>query len=154
MALMLKKTTANETIKVVCRLDDAIPKDISDADFQLYQESLDESFLNLKAVPTRFVLRLNLPYAAQKTVTSEQIGVTADGKAEVRLGFMLEDVRCSLVDIENPPTVPEEDKLLYAKEGDGFASKELISRLHGAGIVTELFAARQAAVGRLSAPKK
>ncbi len=153
MAIKLSRSTATDTLKVVCRMDDAVQCD--DEAFANYQKTLDETFLGvMSSEPTRFVLRVHLPYAAQKTVTSEQLSIGADGIPQIKLGFMLEDVRCSLIDIENPASVAEGAKILYTRDSDGFASKELIAQLHSAGIVTELFAARQAAVQRLLPPKK
>jgi tRNA U55 pseudouridine synthase TruB len=36
-----------------------------------------------------------------------QMGIGETGKAEVKFGFLMEEIRCSLVDIVNPENIPE-----------------------------------------------
>ena len=109
--------------------------------YQRYLETLDESLLCLKpeSVPTRFVMRRILPYEAAHKIKSAQAGMNDEGKMEVRMGYIMEEVRASLVDVRDPGT----DALAFKRDSDGRASKELISLLESVGIVNELYAARQ-----------
>ncbi len=141
--MALKLGSVADVFKMVSRHDDAISEDITDEEFELYQATLDESHLRLSAEPTRFVIRRTLPFAAQQEVTNQQVKVGRDGKPQVNFGFMLEEVRCALIGIENPSTMAEEDKLEFKKDADGYASKELIAKLNAAGVVSEIYSAKQ-----------
>lgn len=133
-------TGNDELIEVICSKDEAVSCD-SDT-YQEYLRTLDESLLGLKSdlKPTRFCLKRTLPYAAAQRVRNQQLGYK-DGDVEVRLGFILEEVRASLVDIKDPG-----EGLEYKKDGDGGASKSLIEKLDAFGIVQELYTARQSAM--------
>lgn len=135
--------SSSDVVKVISRHDDAIADDLTNEEFDLYQESLDESHLRLKSTPTRFVIRKTLPFGAQQEVTNQQVKIGNDGKPQVNFGFILEEVRCSLIGIENPEEIPEDQKIIFKKDADGFASKELIAKLNAIGIVSELYSAKQ-----------
>lgn len=141
--MALKLGSVADVFKLISRHDESLADDLTDEEFELYQESLDESHLRLKSEPTRFVIRRTLPFAAQQEVTNQQVKVGRDGKPQVNFGFMLEEVRCALIGIENPSDMPESDKIEFKKEADGFASKELIAKLNAVGIVSEIYAAKQ-----------
>lgn len=146
MALSIE--VKKEYLKVVSSKDPCVgPK----ADYTTYIESLDEALLDMAAdaVPTRFVMRRVLPYSVTQKIKSMQSGVGDEGKMEIRLGFMMEEVRAALIDVENPGS----DSIKFEKDKDGYASKDLMVILEGVGITNELYAARQNAVG-VSAPKK
>ena len=127
--MAIKINSALDIFKVISRQDEALPEDLSEEEFELYQSTLDETLLRLKGEPTRFVMRRTLPYGAQQEITNQQVKVGRDGKPQVNFGFMLEEVRCSLIDIENPADIPQEEKVEFKRDGDGFASKELIAKL-------------------------
>jgi hypothetical protein len=129
-----------ELIEVICSKDEAVTCDL-DA-YQEYLKTLDETILGLKPEiqPTRFCLKRTLPYAAAQRVRNQQLGYK-DGDVEVRLGFILEEVRASLIDIKNPGAGLE-----YKKDGDGGASKTLVEKLDAYGIVQELYTARQSSM--------
>lgn len=139
MALKINKN--QETIKVITRMDDALPEDLSEENWSLYIDTLDESVLGLKGEPTRFVLRVHLPLAAQKAILNEQATVSSTGQVQINIGFMLEEVRAALVGIENP--VNTNDPIDFKLENDGLASKELIAMLQTAGVVAFLMGIRQ-----------
>jgi len=141
MAVLINKS--NEALKVVLRRDDAIPEDITDEVFEQYKKTLDESLLKLTKEPTRFVLRKQLPFGAQQSIANHQIAIGVGGKPTFQFGYMLEEIRCALMDIENPAYLTEDDKLTFKKAEDGFAAFELIAMLNTAGVVAELFATRQ-----------
>jgi hypothetical protein len=136
-----------ELVEVICSKDESVTCDADS--FQEYLKTLDESLLGLNPdiQPTRFVMKKTLPYAATKKIKNEQIGYK-DGEMELRLGFIIEEVRTALVDIKNPGSGLE-----FKKDGDGGASKSLIEKLEAAGIVQELYTARQSAIKSVT-PKK
>ena len=140
--MAVKFSSEADVFKLISRHDESIADDLTDEEFELYQETLDESHLRLKSEPTRFVVRRTLPFAAQQEVTNQQVRVGRDGKPQVNFGFMLEEVRCALIGIDNPADMVE-DRLEFKKEADGFASKELIAKLNTVGIVSEIYAAKQ-----------
>lgn len=137
MALILD--SGKETIKVIASRDGAITS--GDEGYKVYQETLDEVALGLKGEPTRFVLRKTLSFDGGQKIKTEQAGVDpATGKISVKLGYVMEDIRMSLIGVDNPGSPSVE----FKKDSDGYASKELIALLEANGIVNELFAARQA----------
>ena len=145
--MALSFSNDQELVEVICSKDESVSCD-SDS-FQEYLRTLDESLLGLNPdlAPTRFVMKKTLPYAATKQIKNEQVGYK-DGEMELRLGFIIEEVRTALVDIKNPGAGLE-----FKKDGDGGASKSLIEKLEAAGIVQELYTARQSAIKAVN-PKK
>jgi len=147
MAVILN--SKRETFDVVLSIDSAL--DMTEDEFKIYSETLDESLLKFKEgeLPTRFVMRKVLPFALAKKVQNEQMA-TVNGQMQVQLSFMCEEVRAALVDIKNPPNVPEDQQIKFEKEKDGGASEKLMELLISAGVVNELYTARQAKVGNMS----
>jgi hypothetical protein len=141
--MAIKTNSVADIFKVISRHDDAIPEDLTDEEFELYQATLDETHLRMASEPTRFVVRRTLSFTAQQEVTNQQVAIGRDGKPKVNFGFILEEIRCALIDIENPADLPEDQKLLFKRDADGFASKELIAKLNAIGIVSELYTAKQ-----------
>lgn len=141
--MAIKLPGKNDLIKVVSQVDGALVKD--EEAYKMYQKTLDESYLTFKPneEPTRFVLKKVLSYDAAQKVKNEQTRVV-NGQISVQLSFMAEDVRLSLVDIENPAYLNDLEKILYKKDSDGGASKELMSLLEAADVVNDLYTARHA----------
>lgn len=129
-----------ETFKIVSRRDDSVGCD--EATYSQYLKTLDESLLELKTEsnPTRFVLRKVLPFAARQRIKNEQISYKGGSDVEIRMGFVMEEMRAALVGVENAGS----PNLEYKKENDGLASKELIAVLDAYGILDELYLAYQA----------
>lgn len=152
MAIKLSNNSVN--LKVICRIDSAIPEDLTDSEWDLYQNSLEESHLRLTEKPTYFIMKKSLNFGAQQNIVNQQINIDATGKPNLQLGYMLEEVRCALVDIENPSTIPVEEHIKYVKEIDGYASKELIAQLNSVGIVSQLFSIRNNIVNKGFSPTK
>ncbi len=131
---------ARDSIKVIAREDSAIPENISDEQWAEYMRTLREDFLGCTEAPTRFVLRRTLPFDAQTRIQGMQI--KWEGKeGRLDMGYMLEEVRCALVGIENPPGCT--DPIEFKTDSDGYAAKELVAYLAQTGIAQQLFAARQ-----------
>jgi hypothetical protein len=141
MALKLRELP--EHIKVIAQLDEAIGENITSEIYDNYLTTLDESLLNLKAgiEPTRFVLQLSLEQKAHSKVMDAQMGLDNNKDMQIKLSYMLEEVRVSLINIENGEGI-----LAYKKDKDGYACKKLIGILKDNEIVTQLFNARQNAL--------
>jgi len=142
--MALKLPSRNETFKVVLRLDSAIG--CQPDDYDRYLDTLDESVLQLQEEPTRFVMRKVLPYRLASGVQDKQFSFKK-GEVEVRSSFMLEEVRCSIVGIENPPHLSSDERLEFKADGDGGASEDLMAVLGASGLVMDLYRARQTANG-------
>lgn len=154
MALVLE---IKETIEVISRRDDAVGCDAEA--YKDYLDGLDETKLQLKegVEPTRFVLRKILPYAIKQRLKNDQLSMRANSNAktaddmsvEVRMGYVLDEIRAALLDVKNPG-IPE---LKFEKDSDGLASKKLVSLLESYGIMDELHTAFAKATSAL-VPKK
>lgn len=154
MAISVSST--KETFKVISRRDDALASDLTDEEWDAYKETLDEKSLRFVEgqTPTRFVMRASLSFGAKQSIANQQVGINASGKPVFQFGFTLEEVRCSLVDIENPADLPESSKILFKKGPDQLhASEELIAFLDDLGIASELYAARQTKIKALPSKK-
>ena len=117
-----------------------------------YLKDLDESRLRFvpNSEPTRFVMKKILPYKLAMKVKNHQVAVEA-GKVKFQSSYMNEEVRCSLCDIEQPE-VPEhlKDRLIpWKQDGAGGAAESVMEFLEAAGVVTDLFNARQNAIGNI-----
>lgn len=147
MAVLL--ATKRDTFDVIVSIDTSL--DVNEDQWNLYKETLDESHLKFKEgmQPTRFVMRQVLPFALAKRVQNDQM-TTRNGAMEVQLGFISEEVRASLVDIKNPPDVPEDQHIKFEKDKDGGASEKLMELLIAARLVEELYSARQVKIGKMS----
>jgi hypothetical protein len=153
MAINLSALT-KETIKVIVKSDSALA--FPDEDYQAYLDGgLDESKLRLKEgdSPTYFLMTTVLKYGLAQKVKNAQTTIK-DNAVKLQFSFIDEDVRCSLVGITNPATLPQEQWLKFEKAGDGGASEELIELLIAAGISMELFTAKQAYLSNRSNLKK
>ncbi len=103
---------------------------------QDYLKTLDEKFLNLKEgiEPTRFILKGELDWQGSKALMDSQLEIKGK-EASFKMGSILDEVRYSLIDIENG------QGLEYKCGEDGYTSQDLIAALHAVGIVMELWTA-------------
>jgi hypothetical protein len=156
MALKLS-TIADGTIEVIARIDSSLPADLTDDEYNKYLENLDETILRISGddKPTRFVMRRVLPYALAQKVANKQLKLI-EGNLQPQLGYMTEEVRCALVSIKNPDTVPADEQLKFERASDHGASEDLIARLMSCGVVMNLYHARTNALQNKSKsdPKK
>jgi|GEM_PF-6405303 len=141
--MALKLPSKSESFKVVMRIDSALGEG---ADYEAYLESLSEEHLKLVEEPTRLVMRKVLPYRLAQGVQNQQFSYKG-GEVQIQPAFMLEEVRCSIIAVENPASVPDDEKIEFKAHSDGGASEDLMSLLQAAGLVMDLFRARQTAVG-------
>lgn len=145
-----KQGDFNSTFKVIASIDGALDQNVIgfSEKYSEYLETNNESILPFVEgeQPTRFVMRKTLPMSAHETIMQKQVSIGDDMKPRINLSYTLEEVRCSLVGIENPANLPEDQKIVFHLDSDGFASRELIAQLHEAGIINQLFSARQSFV--------
>ena len=137
--MAILKPKKEEKISVVASCDSAVRCD--EEAYEEYQKSLDERHLNLDGEPTRFVLKKYLTWGEQDQV--DDLKTKVEGKkVKVNMSFMAEDVRLSLVDIENPPEVDEINRLVIEKDKWGKPTKEFVGLLRDMKIVNDLYSAR------------
>lgn len=147
--MAIKLAGKDETIKVVARVDDSFQG--TDFEYENYLTSLDESVLNLKSEPTRFIVRKVLPYAATKDIEAGRMKIDQETRQISVSTQSLEEARAILVGIENPSHVGA-DAIEFKKDSDGYASRELIASLATAGIVANIIQARASANANQNAP--
>lgn len=128
------------TIKVVVSKDNAVH--CTDDEYEKYTETLDESLLKLDGCPTRFVLRKNLSYEASQKVMDAQASFVK-GKVQMNMSYVLEEIRASWIGVENPPDLPKDQCITWKRENDGLANKGLVAGLQNAGVLMDLYKARQ-----------
>lgn len=141
--MAIRLPSRNDTFRVVLRIDSALGPN---ADYEKYLDTLDESHLDLTEEPTRIVMRNVLPLRLYRKVQDEQVEYL-DGKVKINSSFTSEEVRCAIVGIENPPHLGPDDRVEFRAASDGGAGDDLISQLAAAGLVFDLYRARQTAVG-------
>lgn len=141
MAVILQ--AKHETFDVILSCDSAL--DVTEQEWELYKETIDETHLKFKdgEQPTRFVMRKVLPYGLAKKVQNEQATLDDSKQMRVNLGFINEEVKAALIDIKNPPGVDADKALRFERDKDGTASEKLMELLIAAGVVMELYSARQ-----------
>jgi len=154
MAIKLS-TISDGTIEVIARIDNALPQDLTSEEYDNYLESLDESLLRIgdEDKPTRFVMRKILPWALAQKAANQRADIEK-GEVKIKLSFMAVEVKYALVDIKNPEDLPEEDKIKFERSSEGGASETLMEKLMAAGIVDNLFSARQHAITKTKDRKK
>jgi hypothetical protein len=132
--------SADATIKVVVSKDNVV--NCTDEEYEKYTESLDESLLHLEGEPTRFVLKKNLSYEASQKVMDSQASFHK-GKVQMKMSYVMEEVRASLTAIENPPDLDKAQCIEWKRDNDGLTSRELIAGLQNAGVLMDLYRSRQ-----------
>ena len=138
MAFVLGATT--DKVRVIVSKDSAVK--CSDEEYSKYLETNDEALLNLEGSPTRWILAQNLDYKSHQILMNMQATVGAKGKMDFNIGYILEEVRMALVGVENAENLPLNQQIIFKKENDGYAQKELIAGLHSAGVLMDLHTAR------------
>lgn len=153
--MALKLPSKNDVIKVIVRADQALvwPEDEKEADeiWAQYLQTNDESLLKFAdgQQPTRFVMKKVLSYDQATRVQNAQTTMR-DGKVEIQMSFLMEEVRQSLCDIENPDYVPLNERINYKRDNDQACSREIVEGLHALGVIMDLYSARQNATAKFS----
>jgi hypothetical protein len=145
--------SVDSTIKVIVSKDNAVK--CTEEEYEKYTETLDESLLNLEGEPTRFLLRKNLSYEASQKVMDAQASFHK-GKVQMKMSYVMEEVRAAWVGVENPTDLPKERCIVWKRDNDSLASRDLIAGLQNAGVLMDLYKCRQAfqATSGESAKKK
>lgn len=140
MAITLDNLVADGLIDVIIRSDSAL--DVTDEEYGDYVKTLDESKLKYKEgdMPTKWVMKRKLTYRQKQNIENKKVRLEK-GEVQIQLGFMMEEVKMSLVDIKNPSNVPPDKCLVLKKTGDG-VDEEFLSKL--GDIVQELYNVRSA----------
>lgn len=133
--------SVDSTIKVIVSKDSTV--NCSEEEYEKYTETLDESLLHLEGEPTRFLLRKNLTYEASQKVMDAQASFHK-GKVQMKMSYVMEEVRAAWVGVENPSDLPKERCIIFKRDNDSLASKELTSGLQNAGVLMDLYKCRQA----------
>lgn len=137
MAFDLELDTS-KTVEIIVSKDSAVGCDPEE--YEEYLKDLDESRLQLKGEPTRFVMKKVLPYRDTTRVMNSQMTVGKDGQTQMNLSFMLEEVRLALIGIKGSKTE-------LKKDGDGGCSKEIVNELYNRGVLMDLYNGRRNASG-------
>jgi hypothetical protein len=146
---------SDNDIEVVVRVDSAL--DMTDNEYSSYLETLDESMLKLKSgdEPTRFVMRRHIPLKHATRIEDSKLRVEHEtGQVSVGLGFIIEEVRASLKEVKNPASVPLDKRISLKFTGDGLVDGNLMSSFHSAGIVHNLYQARQNVLKKMTGSVK
>lgn len=138
MSFILNMDT-DKTVAVIVSKDSSI-KGVSDEVYEAYLKDLDESKLPIAGTPTKFILKRTLPYRVAKRVMNSQVGFE-DGKPQVNISYLMEEVRCALVGMEGPGSEA------FKKDKDGYAAQEVVGALYNAGVLMDLYNARRNAAG-------
>jgi len=132
-------------IKVISSKDASI-QGTSKEDYTEYLETMDEGRLSFVTggQPTRFVMRKIIPYKQSLKLKNSQVTMI-DGELQPQISFINEEVRLSLIGIENPEVEAQYKKHLleYKKDGDSGASFSVMEKLEAFGVIGDLYAARQ-----------
>jgi len=138
----------SDTLDVICSKDESVTCD-KDA-YAEYLKTLDELHLKLNPdiAPTRFSMKKTLSYDEQRKIKNNQLGYK-DGDMQIRLSYIVDEVRYRMVDIKGPGKGFE-----FKKDSDGYVSKSIVEKLDSYGIVKELHDAVQTALHLKSTPSK
>lgn len=136
-------------IEVVCKFDSCL--DMDEAEYADYiAAGADANLLKLKPGKelvdcTLFVLKKNLDWSGHERLMKKQFEIDPVTKQPTpNPAFVMSDIQNALVDIKNPEDA--EFKILFKSDRPGLAAREIVSGLHNAGILLDLFTARQNAV--------
>lgn len=152
MAFTTDNLLSDGEIKVILRVDSALDitdKGEDDDEYDDYiNAGLDESKLKLKdgQEATRFVMKRSIPLKHATRIESAKLKYGADGEVNVQLGFIIEEIRACLKGVENPPSVPKDKQIALKFTGDGLVEERMMAGLVAAGVVQNLYAARQSAL--------
>lgn len=127
-----------KTVAVIVSKDNAI-KGTTDEAYEEYLKDLDETKLAISGEPTRFVLKKTLPYKDTKKVMNSQVSLEGK-KPKVNISFIMDEVRCALVAIEN-------SNIPLKKDSDGYCSADIVNALYNRGVLMDLYTARRNASG-------
>lgn len=139
-----------ETFLVPLRIDTAL--DMTTEQYNEFLETGDIGLIKCKEgmTPTYFKLRRTLPYKLSmrlENLKTELVVKRENGKTtsepNVRMAFMLEEIRFSIVDIVNPPNAPTDEIVTFTKDAEGLCSPEVMQLVLATGCHMDLWTAKQ-----------
>lgn len=139
MAFSLSKES--NKISVIARCDDSLlveDQEEFENTYLSYLEDLNENKLKFidGKLPTRFILKRNLNLSEHIKIKNDQFKMNSSKEFIVQMGSQIEEIRLSLIDIENPSDRP--DCVTFKADGSGGATKDLIEKLVNSGITDDL----------------
>lgn len=148
MALVLNLSN-KQTIEVVTFVDECL--DMTREDYDLYLEDVEnKDLLAFKEGKTyvdctRFVLKKVLSFDNQQNIMGRQMKMSFNAqtkKSEMTsdISYILEEARISIADINSPDQI---DAIRFKKDSDGYLNKSICAALQSAGILMDLYNARQ-----------
>lgn len=148
MAMRAIKSIPLTAIELVSKNDDAL--DLEKSDWEQYQKTGDLNHLKFVEgkVPTYFICNFDFKRSEAESVKNSMIGGKDDnGDAKVALGsWSFRIAQLALKDIKNPEDLPEDEKILYKKDRQGYAHENVILQLERMGVVNEIFSLYSALV--------
>lgn len=136
--MSIQKLTIPKQLKVIARSDSGLPSDLSDENYKLYQETLDEKHLGLAedAQVTRFIMRGVLDFNEQMALRDAMMVMKGKDDAQIKLSATLLETRMALCGIENHPEC--ENPLVFKLDEDKLASLELCAELASQGVLDQI----------------
>lgn len=134
-----------ESVKLLTKKDPSIVKDDAqypdgfEAAWDDYCATRDENHLVFSGEPIRFVFKTVLGFKEAKRLQNEQMKIQG-GQSVVQIGYLFDEFRLSLTDIENPT-----EDCVFKKDSDGYIKEDTVAKLHAAGILVELWGLLQTA---------
>jgi hypothetical protein len=154
------KTT--EFIEVPLRVDSAL--DMTKEEYEAFLKSgCDRELLKLHPgqTPIFFKLRKTLPYYLKLRVEDMKMEVVKRKQGDQvtnelvpRMSFLCEEVRFSIVDIINPPELPEDHRFEFKRDSDGLCADEIMAKLMEQELHMDLWTARQTQLKTVRVNKK
>lgn len=146
--MAIKRRAKSGIVDFIHPSDEAIDTDEHEGEPRSNLEKYRETWefdrycvLRENSAPTIFKVNFAIPYKKQIAIKNASIG--GFGKDE-ETGFKLGNhsfqvVRSILVDIVNPATMPEEEKVVFKRDNRGLVSEETMQELEELGILDDLY---------------
>ena len=141
MAIQLQKKLPINAVEIISQHDDAL--DLEASDWEGYKETGDVS--KLKFIPGKqptiflcnFLMKGKEAVALKNSMLS---GVDEEGRPRLSYGsWSFKVVKYALKDIKNPDGIPDDAKLVFKKDEQGYAHDDLLVTLETIGVVNEIF---------------
>lgn len=142
--MSIKKFIEKSFVTIALRVDDAL--DMSDLEYQVYLDNgCDQSLLKIKdsMTPTYFKLRKTLPYALSLKLENMKTEMVrgSDGVVQpsVKMAFIIEEVRYSIVDIVS-------EDIEFKRDSEGLCDESIMEIVLSTGCHMDLWSAKQSNV--------
>ena len=143
MAVKMSQKRNLSSVRLISKIDDAVDEEKSDWDEYSKDPITNESaikFIEGKK-PTYFVCNFDFSGKQSASVKDAMVKIDEEKNPSVaygRWGYKVAQI--ALKDIENPPDVPEMDKIRIKKDGGtGYVMESVMTDLERLGVVAEIF---------------